>query len=87
MRFLATDDLDLLETPEAVFRSERLRELVDSLPRLERHVISRVFFGGVDLQTAGDEVGLSKHRRKVVMARGLEALRKALLEEDGMGAL
>jgi DNA-directed RNA polymerase specialized sigma24 family protein len=87
MRFFSTEDLDLFEAPPSGVRIERLRELVDELPRLERHLVSRVFFGGADLQTAGEEVGLSKHRRKVVMERGLETLRKALLEENEVGPL
>ena len=82
MRFYRDDRADLWEEPEPEFRDDVLRELVDGLPRRQRHLVSRVFFGGVPLKQAADEINLSVKDAKRQMEIGMGRLRDALRKED-----
>ena len=82
MRFYRDDRPDLWEEPEPEFRDDRLRELVDGLPRRQRHLVSRVYFGGVPLKQAAEEIRLSPKDAKRQMEIGLGRLQRALREED-----
>jgi DNA-directed RNA polymerase specialized sigma24 family protein len=81
------DDLDELPTSEPPFRSDRLRELVDQLPKNQRHVISRCFFGGEQLAAVARELGITERRAGVYRDRALERLKEAVLEDHSMGPL
>lgn len=78
MRWYRTDRLDEYATPEEPYRNDELRELVDSLPPIQRHLIERVFFGQVSLTAAAAELPMSPGSAKVHYERGLVALREAM---------
>lgn len=59
MRIYRRDDFELDEEPLPPPRDERLRELVDKLPRDQRHMVSRVFFGGATVTEAVAELKLT----------------------------
>lgn len=82
MKILRTDQMDNRESPEDVFRDDRLRELVDELPARQRHLVSRVFFGGDTLTQAASEINLDPLKAKVQLDKALEKLRRALQAED-----
>lgn len=82
MRWYRSDRLDELETPEEPYRNDRLRELVDSLPAHQKHMVERVFFGQVSVAKAASEIPMSAGSAKIHLEKGLAALREALLEED-----
>lgn len=63
---------------EEPFRSEEIREAVDKLPRKQRHMIERVYFGGEFVSHAAAEIGLSEARGKTALEKGLVALRVRL---------
>lgn len=81
------DDLDDLPAGAPEFRSERLRELVDQLPELERHIIERHFFGGEHLAEAGREVGATPKQAADARDRALARLSAAVLEDHSLGPL
>ena len=58
MRIYRRDDFELDPEPEPPFRDNRLRELVDKLPKDQRHMVSRVFFGGATVTQAVSELDL-----------------------------
>lgn len=82
MRFLRDPDPDLWANPEPEFRDDRLRELVDTLPRKQAHMVSRVYFGGASLEVASTEIRVTPVQGKRILERALEGLRNALSEED-----
>jgi DNA-directed RNA polymerase specialized sigma24 family protein len=81
------DDLDLLPQPEPEFRSDELREHVDNLPLEEKHLVERVFFGGIPMAEAAREAGMSQPRAKELMRRAFATLRSAVLEDHTVGEL
>jgi DNA-directed RNA polymerase specialized sigma24 family protein len=81
------DDLDDLPSGAPPFRSDRLRELVDQLPELERHVVERHFFGGDGLAEAGREVGATPKQAADARDRALARLRELVLEDHSLGPL
>lgn len=84
MRWSSHEDMDIFETPRRPIHSDRLRELVDSLPVAQRHLIERVYFGALPggVERASREVGLSAKQGKVQLGAALETIRQAVLEED-----
>ena len=68
--------------PPSEFRDDRLRELVDGLPKKQRHMVSRVFFGGAHVKDAAAEIKLSPPTGRQLLENGLGRLRRALQEED-----
>lgn len=82
MRILRTDQMDNREAPEEPFRDDRLRELVDALPARQRHLVSRVYFGGDTLTQAAAEIKLETPKAKALLTEALEKLRRALQTED-----
>ena len=87
MRWYRRDDMDLLPAVDAPWRSERLRELVDSLNEPACELVSSVFFGGEPAAIAARRLGLSTARAKEVMADALQTLRTAVLNDHDMGSL
>lgn len=85
MRIYRRDDLDDEEAPPAEPRLERLRELVDELPPLERHCVERILFGSATKLQAGREAGVSPKAVREALNRGIARLRAAMLTEDAMG--
>jgi DNA-directed RNA polymerase specialized sigma24 family protein len=81
------DDLDDWATLEPVFRSDRLRDLVDELPELERHIIERHFFGGEHIALAAREFGVSAKQAADARDRALVRLRDMVLEDHSLGPL
>ena len=57
---------------------ERIRALVDALPKPEQYVISRIFFGGASLAQVGQECGHDKWWARTTRNRGLQRLRALL---------
>lgn len=64
--------------------SEKLRELVDELPPVERRLIRTVYFDGATLQEAAERIGISKSWASRLHARILEKLAR-LLRKIGAG--
>ncbi len=87
MRWYRRDDLDEFASPEAPFRSDRLRELVDKLPGDHRHIIERMFFGQADLLETARELGINAKRARAIRDRALDELRRQVLEDHEMGSL
>jgi RNA polymerase sigma factor for flagellar operon FliA len=58
--------------------SQRLRELVDSLPAVEQRLIRTIYFEGATLQQAADRVGLSKSWASRLHSRVMEKLGRML---------
>lgn len=70
-------------------RIERIRELVDTLPK-EEHLAVSLFFFGAEAPTLKDvarDMGVTEYRLKGILNRAYRKLREALQEEDGLGAL
>jgi DNA-directed RNA polymerase specialized sigma24 family protein len=82
MRFLRDDRPELWEDPPPVFRDDHLRDLVDSLPKRQQHMVSRVYFGGASMEAAAAEIRISPLVAKRLLDRALGSLRRALQEED-----
>jgi hypothetical protein len=59
-----------------------LRRLVDWLPPVQRHLVSRTFFGGMFLAHAAREVGLPKRMARNQRDAGLAQLKLWLTEGD-----
>jgi DNA-directed RNA polymerase specialized sigma24 family protein len=78
MRFARVADMDLYESPPDPFYSDRIRTLVDGLPKKQRHMVERVYFGGEAVQTAGEEINVSPSTAKKLLLDGLERLRGPL---------
>lgn len=81
MRRLRYPDMDVYASPEAPFRDDHLRDLVDALPGLERHAIERVFFGQATKAEAAEEWGCSAETISAAIRRGTEMLRMVMLRE------
>ncbi len=62
--------------------TERLRQLVEGLDPVERHVIKAVYFEGSTLQKAADQVGISKSWASRLHAKILEQLAQKLRQLD-----
>ena len=58
--------------------SQKLRELVDTLPAVEQRLIRTIYFEGATLQEAATRVGLSKSWASRLHARVLEKLARLL---------
>jgi RNA polymerase sigma factor for flagellar operon FliA len=58
--------------------SQKLRELVDSLPAVEQRLIRTIYFEGATLQEAANRVGLSKSWASRLHSRILEKLSRLL---------
>jgi RNA polymerase sigma factor for flagellar operon FliA len=58
--------------------SQKLRELVDTLPAIEQRLIRAIYFEGATLQEAATRVGLSKSWASRLHARVLEKLARLL---------
>jgi DNA-directed RNA polymerase specialized sigma24 family protein len=82
MRFYRVEDMDIYESKDAVLRSDEIREMVDALPKKQRHMVERVYFGGSHVQSAGAEIGLSPSNAQLALSLGLEALRGSLSPQD-----
>lgn len=82
MRWYREADPDQWESHDPPQQDEHLRELVDSLPRRQQHLVSRVFFGGAPLTEAAAELNIDTDRAKRLLEIALETLRCALSEED-----
>lgn len=82
MRFFRVEDMDIYESKDAVLHSDEIRNMVDALPKKQRHMVERVFFGGEHIQTAGAEIGLSPSNSQLALAKGLESLRGSLSPQD-----
>ena len=82
MRYFRVGEMDVYPSDDPPPRDDPLRELVDALPKAERHVIERTYFGQEHLTAAGAEIGLSPDQAKTVRDRALEVLRARLQEED-----
>lgn len=59
IRMYRSDKLDELATPEPEFRDDRLRELVDRLPKRHRRVIEGMFFGSLTINEVALDLGVS----------------------------
>jgi DNA-directed RNA polymerase specialized sigma24 family protein len=87
VRIYRRDDLDDEATPEPEPRIDRLRDLVDGLPELERHCVERLYFGQGTKVSIAREAGVSTKAVRDALARGLDALRAAVLEDHELGAV
>ena len=58
--------------------SERLHQLVNGLPELERQIVQTIYFDGATLQQAADHLSVSKSWASRLHARALEKLARAL---------
>jgi DNA-directed RNA polymerase specialized sigma24 family protein len=81
MRWARWADMDVNEAPEAPFRDDHLRELVDQLPELQCELLSRHFFGGVSVAEAARELGLTTRQAREELTRALDHLRDLLSSE------
>lgn len=79
LRMYRTDKLDELASPDAPFRDDRLRELVDALPKNQRTVIERTFFGVATINEVAEELNVSGKTARSLRALALESLKEALL--------
>ncbi len=79
--------MDDLPAPEPVFRSDALREHVDKLPKVQKHIIERCYFGGADLLSAAAEIGISGKQARDARTKGLETLKKKVLKDHEMGTM
>lgn len=82
MRFYRSDEPELWEEPEPVFRDDRIRELVDKLPKDVRRMIEAVYFAGMSPTQAARSLGVSFDKGQRLTRRGLEALRAGLQSES-----
>lgn len=57
---------------------DRIRELVDQLPHVERQLITAVYFEGATLKDAGTRMGISKSWASRMHAKALERLAQSL---------
>lgn len=57
---------------------QRLRDLVDQLPRVDQMLIRKVYFEGATLQEAADMLGISKSWASRMHAKSLEQLGRSL---------
>jgi DNA-directed RNA polymerase specialized sigma24 family protein len=87
MRWYRRDDMDLLPAADPVFRSDRLRDLVDELPDEQRYLVSRIFFGGASVTDVAAELNIKQYRAKVQLSRAFDTLREAVLQDHEMGPL
>ena len=85
MRWYRRDDMDEWASQPAVPRYDRLRELVDELPPLERHIIERTFFGSATLIEAAGEMKVNGKKAREARERGFAILAAQLLEDDDLG--
>ncbi len=74
------------ETPfaQAISReiANKLHELVDVLPAIERRLINTIYFDGANLQEAANRLGISKSWASRLHAKTLEQLARALRTMD-----
>jgi len=82
MRIERRDDMDTWAEEHPEERDEQLRELVDGLPLRERHLVSRVFFGGAPLAHAAEEIDVPTPIARELLTNALERLGRALQKED-----
>lgn len=80
-RIARVDYLDELPSDEEAERDDELRELVDALPATQRHLVSRVYFGGDPLRTAANETNVSIAVAERLLREALEKM-KSWLEAD-----
>lgn len=81
-RFFRRNDLDTWASKEDDPRDDLLRELIDQLPEVQRHLISRVYFGQAHRNDAAAEAHISPRKAKEELEAGLETLRQLLLDGD-----
>ena len=87
IRWFRVEDMDLYASQDQpVSRSNKLREMVDALPDMERHLLERVFFGGAPMCVVAQELKVSEKRAREIRTRALGLLR-GMLEADEMGPL
>lgn len=82
MKFDRYADADLWESQAPPPRNEQLRELVDGLPKIEQHLVSRVYFGGAPLTEAAEEIGVEVTVATRLLKGALRMLRDALQAEN-----
>jgi DNA-directed RNA polymerase specialized sigma24 family protein len=89
MRWYKSDTLDLLPCEPPPFRSDKLREHVDSLPQPERTIVSRHYFGQEPLRGVALEIGLTEAETKRCLNNALAILQarviadhKAMLKDE-----
>jgi DNA-directed RNA polymerase specialized sigma24 family protein len=87
MKWYRRDDMDLMPAIEPVYRSDRLRELVDKLPLEQQHLISRVYFGGATVAEAAAEIEIPEYRAKGQLNRAFATLREAVLQDHQVGSV
>lgn len=89
MRWNSHENMDIFETPPAAIHSDRLRQLVDSLPAAQRHLVERTFFSGYGggIERASKDIGLTVKQGKVQLALALETIKAKVLKDHELGAL
>lgn len=78
MRWWREGEPERWAEPEPVFRDDALRELVDSLPSRQRHMVSRVYFGGAHVTDAAAELRIDEAEARAILAKALDRLRRSL---------
>lgn len=71
---------DEMESPEHPMQDPELRRLVDLLPAQERHIIERMYFGGVSSHAAAREINLPPYAGERLRRAGLKRLKQWILE-------
>lgn len=66
--------------------SEKLHEMVDTLPQAAADLIRATYFEGLTLEEAGRRLGLSKSWASRVRTRALQSLARSLADESPMRA-
>jgi DNA-directed RNA polymerase specialized sigma24 family protein len=78
LRMYRSDKLDELASPDAPFRDDRLRELVDALPSNQRTAIERTFFGVATINEVAEELNVSGKTARNLRAQALQNLHDML---------
>lgn len=78
IRWYRSADMDALPTGGVPERSELLREIVDKLPPVKRHLIERTFFGGAPLTVAAKEIGKGIKYARQLRNEAIEDIRQAM---------
>lgn len=80
VRIFSGDEADDRAAEPAPVQDPELRRLVDLLPEKHRHILERVYFGGVFLSVAARELGLDKRAARTVKEEALAMLREWMTE-------
>ncbi|HKZ20307.1 MAG TPA: sigma factor-like helix-turn-helix DNA-binding protein [Acidimicrobiia bacterium] len=78
-------DMDLFEGSAQPMSLDWLREIVDSLPPLEREVIECLFWQQLSIEAAALELDRSTYAVRGALDRGKKAIAKAMQEGDHLG--